>query len=100
MDAPFIKYIFSFFNSLVDLHGFKKKNELAGGQSYMVEYSFKNFVIKIEKYFREFYASVYQLNDSDNEINLFNLLEYLKQDNTPPRSEYYSKENDLDEYFR
>lgn len=100
MDAPFIKYIYSFFNRLVELHGFKKKHELADGQCYMVEYSSENFVIKIEKYFREFYASVYQLNDLENEINLFNLLEYLKQDDTPIQSEYYNKENDLDGCFR
>ncbi|WP_257667162.1 hypothetical protein [Parapedobacter tibetensis] len=101
MKQGFIKYIYEFFKRLVELYGFQKKKDLNEGQSYMIEYSSNNFVIKIEKYFREFYTSLYKTNRPDDEINLFNLLEYLKQgDANIPKSEYFRKEKDIQECFR
>ncbi|MGB4415560.1 MAG: hypothetical protein WBI53_11865 [Paludibacter sp.] len=101
MEHNFIKYVYQFFNKLIELCGFQIKTELNEEQSYMIEYSSDNFVIKIEKYFREFYATVYKINKSDNEINLFNLLGYLKQDDKDmPQSEYFRKEKDIEECYR
>lgn len=101
MKHSFIKYIYEFFSRLIELYGFQIKTELNEEQSYMIEYSSGNFMIKIEKYFREFYATLYKLNKSDSEINLFNLLEYLKQgDAQVPKSEYFRNEKDIDECYK
>ena len=67
----------------------------------MIEFSSNDFVIRIEKYFREFYASLYKMGKADYEVNLFNLLEYLKQnDDEKPESNYFRNEKDLDECYR
>jgi hypothetical protein len=101
MEQSFINYIYEFFKRLIEVYGFKLKTELKEGQSYMIEYSSVSFVIKIEKYFREFYATIYKTNKSNSEINLFNLMEYLKQDNLEiPSSEYFRKEKDIEECYR
>lgn len=101
MEQKFIRYINKFFKKLIEVYGFKIKDQFNDGQSYRIEYSSKDFVIKIEKYFREFYVSLYKVNDPDNEINLFNLLDYLRQgDLNAPRSEYFREEKDLEECYR
>lgn len=101
MKQNFVNYIYEFFNKLIELYDFKIKAELNEGQSYLIEYESKDFSIKIEKYFREFYVSLYKLDDLENEINLFNLLEYLKQGATDsPRSEYFHKEKDIEICYR
>lgn len=101
MEKGFVNYIHAFFKKLIEEYGFQIKKELNEGQSYMIEYSSGNFVLKIEKYFREFYALLYKVDKSDYEINLFNLLEYLKQaDANIPKSEYFRKENDIEECYR
>lgn len=100
MEQSFLKYIYEFFKSLIEIYGFKIKTELNEGESYMIEYSSNDFVIKIEKYFREFYVSLYKIDKPDNEINLFNLLEYLKQAETIiPKSEYFRNEKDIQECY-
>ncbi len=101
MEKSFIKYIYEFFKQLIEVYGFKIKTELNEEQSYMIEYSSGDIVIKIEKYFREFYITLYKINKPDSEINLFNLLEFLKQsDSQVPKSEYFRKEKDLEECYR
>lgn len=101
MEQNFIKYISEFFKKLIEVYGLQIETELNEGQSYMIEYSSGIFVIKIEKYFREFYATIYKLNKSDSEINLFNLLEYLKQfDTQVPKSEYFRNEKDIEECYK
>lgn len=101
MEQSFIKYIYELFKRLIEVYGFKIKTELKEEQSYMIEYSSGGFVIKIEKYFREFYATLYKINKPDSEINLFNLLEYLKQGSLEiPSSEYFRKEKDIEECYR
>jgi hypothetical protein len=101
MEQSFIKYIYEFFRRLIEAYGLKIKTELNEGQSYMIEYSSGNFIIKIEKYFREFYVTLYRTNKPDSEINLFNLLEYLKQDDAHvPKSEYFRKEKDIEECYK
>lgn len=101
MNNIFIKYIYEFFNRLIELYGFQIKAELNEDQSYTIEYSSSNFVIKVEKYFREFYVTLYKVNRPDSEINLFNLLEHLKQgDVQVPKSEYFRNEKDIEECYK
>ncbi len=101
MEQNFLKYIYEFFKKLIEIYGFQIKAELNEGQSYMIEYSSGNFVIKIEKYFREFYATLYKINKPDKEINLFNLLGYLRQgDAQVPKSEYFRNEKDVEECYK
>lgn len=101
MEQSFIKYIYEFFKRLVEVYGFKTKSELKEEQSYMIEYSSGCFVIKIEKYFREFYSTLYKINKPNSEINLFNLMEYLKQGSAEtPSSDYFRKEKDIEECYR
>lgn len=97
MEQHFVKYIYEFFKRLIEIYGFHKRKELNEGQSYMIEFSSSNFVIRIEKYFREFYASLYKEGEQDYQINLFNLLEYLVQDDEKvPKSNYFRNENEND----
>lgn len=101
MDQSFVKYVYGFFKWLIEVYGFKIKTELKEGQSYMIEYTLGDFVIKIENYFREFYLTLYKKNKPDSEINLYNLLEYLKQGSLEiPSSEYFRKEKDIEECYR
>lgn len=101
MEQSFVRFLHICLNKLVVEHGLQKKAELNDGQSYMIEYSSRNFVIKIEKYYQEFYVLLYKVNKPDYAINLFNLLEYLKQDEANiPRSEYFRKEKMIDERYR
>lgn len=100
MEQKFIKYINEFSQNLIDI-GFSIKTELNEEQSYMIEYSSGDFMIKIEKYYREFYATLYKTNKPDSEINLFNLLDYLKQsDKQVPKSEYFRNEKNIEECYR
>lgn len=101
MEQTFVKYIYEFFKKLIEVYGFKVKTELNEGQSYMIEYSSDDFIIKIEKYFREFYVTLYKLNKPESEINLFNLLNYLKKgDKQVPKSVYFHNEKDIEECYR
>jgi len=101
MEQKFIKYIYGVFKKLIEIYGFQIKRELNEGQSYMIEYSSGNFVIKIEKYFREFYATLYKPNKPEKETSLFNLLEYLSQgDAQVPKSEYFRNEKDVEECYK
>lgn len=101
MEQSFVKDTYNFFEKLVEIHGFKIKTQINEEQSYMIEFSSSDFVLKIEKYFREFYATLYKIDRPDNEVNLFNLLEYLRQGDTQiPKSEYFSKEKDIQEGYR
>jgi hypothetical protein len=101
MEGSFRAYTYEFFKRLIEIYGFQIKTESNEGQSYMIEFSSGTFVIKIEKYFREFYATLYKINKLDSEINLFNLLEFLKQGETKvPKSEYFRKEKDIDECYK
>ncbi|MCH6201539.1 hypothetical protein MMU07_18300 [Aquiflexum sp. LQ15W] len=101
MEQNFIKHINEFFKRLIEVHGFQIKTELNEKESYMIEYTSSSFVFKIEKYFREFYATLYKLNKPDKEINLFNLLEYLRHgDVQVPKSEYFRNEKDIEECYK
>jgi len=67
----------------------------------LVEYVSERYVINIEKYYREFYPSVYSLSDQGNEINFFNLLRFLKQnDSNAPKSDFFRKEKNIEEIYK
>lgn len=101
MEQNFTKYVHEFFKKPMETYDFRIKTELNDDQSYLIEYSSKDFVIKIENYFREFYASLYKINYPNREINLFNLLEYLKQNDViVPKCDYFRKEKDIDVCYR
>ena len=77
MEHRFIEYLYGTFSKLVEKYGFHKSTELIDEQSYSVEYRSNNFVIKLEKYRREFYVTLYKTGYADNGVNLFNLLSFL-----------------------
>jgi len=80
MEHSFIEHVNNSFSKLAEKHGLRKVNELNDGQSYYIEYLSNKFVIKIEKYRREFYTTLYKANNIDSGVNLFNLLCYLNQE--------------------
>jgi len=77
MEQDFQKYVYEFFLRLIEQYGFSKERELNDGLSYSIEFYSTTFVIKLEKYRTEFYPTLYKINDSNRELNLFNLLSYL-----------------------
>lgn len=101
MGHTYIEYIHEFFIRLTESFGFQIKTELDEEQSFMIEYSSEIYIIKIEKYLREFYVTLYKIDKPDIEINLFNLLEYLKQgEKQIPKSDYFRLEKDINECYR
>ncbi len=95
------KYTNDYFGALISKFGFEIKSEFISDESYLMEYISESYVIKMEKYHREFYPSVYFLFDRDNEINFFNLLGFLKQGSSDiPKSEFFRKEKDIGECYR
>ena len=101
MEQTIVKYNYEFFKKLIEVYGFKMEKELIEEQSCKIEYSSDDFIIKIEKYFREFYLSLYKINKPESEINLFNLLDFLRQsDKFVPRSEYFHNEKNIEECYR
>lgn len=101
MEQIFEKYLNVFFEKLIEVYQFKLISKINEGQSYLIEYASSNFAIKIEKYFREFYVTLYKENDESNRINLFNLLDFLTQGllNTP-RSKYFHEVKDIEECYK
>ena len=91
------KHADDFFNTLILKFGFKVKSEIVSDEFYLMEYVSESYVIKLEKYFRELYTTVYSLSKQDKEVNLFNLLEFLKRNDAEvfdagvPDSDYFLK---------
>lgn len=101
MEEDFIKYISVFFKTLIDIYGFNIKREVNDGQSYSIEYNSDIVGIKLEKYRREFYVTLYKLNRPDREINLFNLLDYVNQTKSKAlESNYFRDEKNIEAYYR
>jgi|GEM_PF-1786364 len=101
MEYNFIEYVNEYFKKFIELYGFNASAKINEKQSFLVVLESKYFVIEIEKYFREFYASLYKPGQSDNAINLFNLLGYLRRnDKSVPTSNYFHEEKDLEESYR
>ncbi|GGA92042.1 hypothetical protein [Puia dinghuensis] len=101
MDQKFLKYLYDSFTKLVEKYGFIKSTELNEEGVYSIEYSSDTFVIKLEKYRREFYVALYKTGYPDKGVNLFNLLSYLNQTSSDvPESNYFKEEKDLDECYK
>lgn len=90
-----------FFKFLLLEFNFHITKEESENDDYSIEYSSTSFVIKIEKYFKEFYVTLYKFNDSNSEINLFNLLQFLRRGELLiPMSEYFKNEKNIDECYQ
>jgi hypothetical protein len=101
MKSNFAKYVSQYFDEFIKNNLFIKQYELDDGQSYIVEFSTDLFVVKIEKYRKEFYVTLYKIGYSDEEINLFNLIQYLNKDASKDyKPKYFSKESNADECYR
>ena len=101
MEHRFIEYLYGTFSKLVEKYGFHKSTELIDEQSYSVEYRSNNFVIKLEKYRREFYVTLYKTGYSNKGVNLFNLLKFLKKASSDvPMSKYFKEEKDMEECYK
>jgi hypothetical protein len=101
MERKTLEYLYNSFTKLVEEYGFSKVTELNDEQNYSVEYCSTTFGIKLEKYRREFYATLYKSGNPDKEINLFNLLRYLNQDSSNvPEAEYFHRETNLEDCYR
>lgn len=101
MEQKFLNDLYDSFTKLVEKYGFIKATELNEDGVYSIEYRSDTFVIKIEKYRREFYVALYKTGYPDKGVNLFNLLSYLNQ--TPsvvPESNYFREEKDLGECYK
>ncbi len=97
----YIKEVDKLTHHLISEFGFNVKQKLHEEALFLIEYSSENFTIKIEKYFREFYISLYKEHDLDNETNLFNLLEYLMQNaDHIPNYEYFRNEKTIEESYK
>ncbi|MCY2929408.1 MAG: hypothetical protein NTV86_07915 [Planctomycetota bacterium] len=89
------------FTAIVEQWGFAPQNEIDDGPTYAIEYRSNVFVLKLEKYRREFYATVYKTGTVGPEVNLFNLLAYLSQSaQNVPVAQFYHEEEDLEECYR
>jgi hypothetical protein len=101
MEQKILKHLYNSFAELVEKYGFSKVNEVNEGQSYWIEYGSTNFVFKLEKYRKEFYATLYKTGNPVKEVDLFNLLAYLNEAAADiPESEYFRKEKDIEECYK
>lgn len=101
MQEDIVKYIDDCFENLLGKFGFIKQNEVNEDRTFFVEFSAKTFAVKLEKYRREFYATLYKKDRPDDEINLYNILQYLNQNSSNvPESNYFVDEDDIEECYR
>lgn len=99
MKHEILKYLYEAFAKLEKNYGFQRSNEFNDEQSYSVEYSSDIFVIKLEKYRREFYSILFKTGHPDDAINLFNLLTFLDAGSDPSTFNYFVEEKDLEENY-
>jgi hypothetical protein len=96
MNQEFIKYVYLYFNMLIEEYSFSINEEVVTDRDYWIKFSSASFTIEIVKYFRELYTSVSSANEPIKAINLSNLLGYIMNDdpNTPSEN-YFRKEKIL-----
>jgi hypothetical protein len=93
------QYVCDYLSFLISKYGFSKGKEIYDDQSLSIEIRSNTFVVKIEKYRREIYITLFRPGYDENEIHLFNLIQYLFQkDNVS--SNYFSEIEDLAECYR
>lgn len=101
MNQEVIKYLLKSFAWLEEKYEFCITNEVNEDQTYWIEYHSAHFIIKIEKYRREFYVTLYKTTDVTKATNLFNLLSYLNQSSENiPTANYFTNEKDLNECYK
>lgn len=96
------KIVIECFSKYVIKYNLTYKDEFYDHQSLCIEYQSENFIIKIEKYRRDFDIILYKIGFCDDGINLFNLLRYLNVNIS--EFEYYNEAfNDikaLNDYYK
>jgi hypothetical protein len=101
MEQRYVEYLYDSFAKLVAQYCFNKSRELNEDQSYSIEYACPDFVVRIDKYWREFYAILFKPERPDGGVELFNLLGYLNQWSPDvPTSNYFSDEKDVGESYK
>ena len=88
------------FDWLIQNYNFNIKEISSENNFIIFEFQSENFNIKLEKYFREIYISIYKNNFDNSEINLFNLLDFFYQDvDYAPKAKYFKDLKDLNECY-
>jgi hypothetical protein len=89
------------FKTLVERHGFRPSEETDAGDTCTTKFISSSFVLTLEKYRHEFYATLSRPNDENRQISLFNLLAYLAQSSGgAPSAEYFADEKRIEERYR
>jgi hypothetical protein len=88
------------FSEVMADNGFKKSNEIEDGQLSLIEYRSEVLIVRIKNYFREFDVTLYKIGYEQDGINLFNLLDFIKDPNDTSRSKYFEEVKDLKERYR
>jgi hypothetical protein len=89
------------FKPLTEKYGLYQRSEILDGPTYSIEYVFNNFIVRLEKYRVEIYATLYKEDNPDEQIDLFNLLAYLtRPQSNAPVGEYFHNETNNEERFR
>jgi len=101
MEIFFKEYTQIFFYKLINVYGFKLREEYIENSSYFVEFESTDFIISIEKYHKELYVTSYKKKDIKKAINLFYLLEFLNKENgVIQKSNYFSNELNLKKCYK
>ena len=101
MNHKILEYIKICSKSILEGGHFYLKKEVDIGQTYFIVYRSKNFDLKIEKYFKEFQVTLYRVDDFQNEISLYNLLNFLNINiNNFPKSKIFQREQDSEKNYK
>jgi hypothetical protein len=100
MYQELISYAKLCFTNLVKVHEFQYRTDLIDSSSFIMEFDSKIFNIKIEKYRNEFYTTLCKINYPNDEINLYNLLDYIFKTDNNDRvfSNYFDEFTDFESY--
>ena len=88
------------FSRLITELGFRKENTVDTNCD-SAKFISEHFGIKVEKYRREFYVTLFKLESPNQEINMFNLLNYLNlNSNLVLESNYFADEANVMNSYR
>lgn len=79
MQQKYINQVQISFNYLIADHGFLKGGEVNSGDIYFSVYESLSFCVKVEKYRKDFYITLFRPAMPELEIELFNLLSFLSR---------------------
>lgn len=101
MTIRLAEIVTSSFRVIAEKNGFRQQNEVNNGSAYSVEYASKDFVVRLEQYRTELYATLYKTGNPEKQINLFNLLAFMAHPQMVAHaSEYFYDEANVEERFR